>query len=226
MNLVLLLLAAAVPAYILGSVNGAIITSKHLYRKDIRQYGSGNPGLTNFYRVFGSKGGALLVVFIDTFKTVAPVIFGGWLFARFSNTALSEAGIWTTFIDVSLLGQTISGFFVMLGHCFPVFYKFAGGKGVMAVGAIVIVLDWRIALISWGIFIILTVLTRFVSLGAIVGAAAFPVAQFLLGRGGHLEVAASALCAILLISRHHQNIGRLIRGAESKFSFRSKRGEA
>ena len=76
MSFYLLMLVAAIPAYALGSVNGAIITSKYLYRKDIRKFGSGNPGLTNFYRVFG-KAGALLVVAIDVFKTISPVIFGG-----------------------------------------------------------------------------------------------------------------------------------------------------
>jgi len=225
MSFFLLMLVSAIPAYILGSVNGAIITSKYLYRKDIRNFGSGNPGLTNFYRVFG-KGGALLVVLIDVFKTVAPVIFGGWLFGRFTGMELSDAWLFKQLFEVSLFGQTVSGFFVMMGHCFPVFYGFSGGKGVMAVGAIVIVLDWRIALIAWGTFIILTVVTRFVSLAAMIGVATFPIAQSLLGLGGHFEVAASACCAILLISRHYKNIGRLIKGAEPKFSFRRSRGEA
>jgi len=219
MRYFLLLLASAVPAYLLGSVNGAIITSKYLYRKDIRKYGSGNPGLTNFYRVFG-KGGALLVVAIDVVKTMAPVIFGGWLFGRFSGMALSEVWLFGRVFDVALFGQSISGFFVMLGHCFPIFYGFKGGKGVMAAGAILIVLDWRLALISWGTFIILTALTRFVSLAAMIGGAAFPVAQALLGLGDYWEITAAALCALLIIVRHHQNIGRLVKGQESRFSFR------
>jgi glycerol-3-phosphate acyltransferase PlsY len=224
MRFFLLILAVAVPAYVLGSVNGAIITSKYLYRKDIRKFGSGNPGLTNFYRVFG-KGGALLVVAIDMFKTIAPVIFGGWLMARFSDTTLSQVWLFDWLFEVSLFGQAISGLFVVLGHCFPVFYRFMGGKGVMAVGAIVIVLDWRLAIISWGIFILLTALTRYVSLGAMTGAAAFPIAQFLIGIGGYWELLATSLCAILLIARHHQNIRRLVKGEESRFSFQRKKNK-
>ena len=228
MRFYLLMLVAAVPAYVMGSVNGAIITSKYFYRKDIRKFGSGNPGLTNFYRVFG-KGGVLLVIAIDVFKTIAPVIFGGWLFARFSGTALSQVWLFDWLFEVSLFGQAISGFFVMLGHCFPVFYHFKGGKGVMAAGAILIVLDWRLALISWGLFILLTILTRYVSLGAMAGGAAFPISQFLIwvggpdiGIGGYWELLATSMCAILLIVRHKANIKRLINGEESKFSFRRK----
>ena len=215
-----MLLISAIPAYMLGSANGAIITSKYLYRKDIRNYGSGNPGLTNFYRVFG-KGGSLLVILIDAFKTIAPVIFGGWIFGRYTNLELSNIWLFGKLIGVALLGQTISGFFVMLGHCFPVFYKFKGGKGVMALGAIVIVLDWRLALISWGTFIILTILTRLVSLSAIIGSAAFPVSQLLLKHGGFWEITVSFLCVALLIARHGPNIKRLIKGEESRFRFRT-----
>ena len=221
MSFFLLIIIAAIPAYVLGSINGAIITSKHIYHNDIRKFGSGNPGLTNFFRVFG-KGGVLLVIAIDVFKTFAPVIFGGWLFARFSDTALSQVWLLDWVFKVSLFGQAISGFFVVLGHCFPVFYHFKGGKGVMAVGAILLVLDWRLALISWGLFIVLTALTRYVSLGSMIGGAAFPISQFIIGIGGYWELLATSMCAALLIIRHKANIKRLIKGEESKISFRRK----
>ena len=208
MRLFLAMLTSALPAYLLGGVNGAIIASKLFYRKDVREFGSGNPGLTNFYRVFG-KGGALLVILIDVFKTIAPVLFGGWVFKQY--------------FDMELFGQAVSGFFIMMGHCFPVFYKFKGGKGVMAAGAIFIVLDWRIAIISWGTFIIITALTRYVSLGAMFGAALFPPSLLIFNIGGLVEFIAVTMCVGLLIARHQANIRRLVMGEESKFSFRRKK---
>jgi len=219
MRFFLLMLMAAIPAYVLGSVNGAIVTSKHLYRKDIRKFGSGNPGLNNFYRVFGLRG-ALLVVVIDMFKTIAPVIFGGWLFARYTEMAVSQVWLFSSLFEVSLFGQAVAGFFVMMGHCFPLFYRFEGGKGVMAAGTILIVLDWRLALISWGIFLLVTFVTRYVSLGAMLGAAAFPISMRIIDVGGYWEFAATLLCALLLIFRHEGNIRRLVKGEEPKFTFK------
>jgi glycerol-3-phosphate acyltransferase PlsY len=93
----------------------------------------------------------------------------------------------------------------------------------MAAGAVLIVLDWRLALVAWGLFFIVTALTRFVSFGAIVGAVAFPVALLLLNLGDYWEFTATFLCAVLIIVRHQANIRRLIRGEESRFSFRRKK---
>ena len=222
MRFFFLLLATAIPAYVVGSVNGAIITSKYFYRKDIRKFGSGNPGLTNFYRTFGIRG-VLLVVAIDAFKTIAPVIFGGWLFAHFSDMPPSEGWLFKQLFEVALFGKAISGLFVLLGHCYPIYYAFQGGKGVMATGVILIVFDWRLALISWGMFIILTALTRFVSLGAVIGVAAFPAALLMLNIGGYWEFVATLLCAVLVVARHQTNIKRLVKGEESRFSFRRKK---
>ena len=208
MRALLAVFASAAPAYLIGGVNGAIITSSLFYRKDIRKYGSGNPGLTNFYRVFG-KVGAPLVIAIDVFKTIAPVLFGGWIFKRA--------------FDMELFGQALAGFFGILGHSFPVFYNFRGGKGVMAAGALFIVLDWRAAIVSWGAFIIITALTRYVSLGAMIGAVLFPAGMLIFGSGGYYELVAVAMCVILLVVRHKPNIKRLLSGQESKFSFRSQK---
>jgi glycerol-3-phosphate acyltransferase PlsY len=222
MNILLLMIITAIPAFVLGGINGAIITTRMFYRKDIREYGSGNPGLTNFFRVFG-KYGVVLVIFIDVFKTVAPVVFGGWLFANFTNMALSEYWLFNPFFEISLFGVLFAGFFVLLGHCYPIFYNFKGGKGVMTIGTIVIVMDWRLALIIWGIFLLIVITTRYVSLGAIVGCAFAPFVQFyILNLGGIYEFIMALLCVILIIARHGLNIKRLIKGQESKFSLKRK----
>jgi glycerol-3-phosphate acyltransferase PlsY len=217
----LLMLITAVPAYLLGSVNGAITASKVFFRKDIRDFGSGNPGLTNFYRTFG-KSGVLLVVLIDVIKTIAPVMFGGWLFATYTDMILTEVGPLHRILDLAFFGQVLAGFFVMLGHCFPLFYKFKGGKGIMAIGAIVIVVNWQLALISWGVFIIVALITRYVSLASILGSIAFPVSMLILHVGGAAERNIVILCVILVIVRHVPNIKRLIKGEESKLKL--KRG--
>ena len=218
---ILLMLITAVPAYLLGSVNGAITASKVFYRKDIRDFGSGNPGLTNFYRTFG-KSGFLLVVFIDVVKTITPVMFGGWLFATYTDMVLTEVGPLYRILDLAFFGQVLAGFFVMLGHCFPLFYKFKGGKGIMAIGAIVIVVNWQLALISWGVFILVAFITRYVSLSSILGSIAFPVSMLILNVGGIAERNIVILCVILVIVRHIPNIKRLLKGEESKLKL--KRG--
>jgi len=219
MTFLLLMLITAAPAYILGSLNGAIIASKSFYRKDIREYGSGNPGLTNFYRVFG-KGGFILVLLIDVIKTITPVIFGGLLFAHYTDMVVYELWPFGRFFTESFFGQALAGLFVMLGHCYPIFYKFKGGKGVMAIGAIVIVIDWRLALMSWGVFIIVTILTRYVSLGAMLGSIAFPVSMLIINVGGIAEFNVIVLCVLLVIIRHAPNIRRLVKGEESKLKLK------
>ena len=198
---------AAVPAYLLSSLNGAIITSKYFYKKDVRQFGSGNPGLTNFYRVFG-KGGVLLVIIIDILKTAVPVFFGGWLFGHF--------------LGRSLLGREVAGFFCMLGHAFPVYYRFKGGKTVMTYGTILLFMDWRVALMGWGVFALVLLLTRYVSFGAIIGCLAYPGAILAFQLGGTAELVVACVSAAFLIARHKDNIKRLAHGEESRFRIRKE----
>jgi glycerol-3-phosphate acyltransferase PlsY len=201
----LFVITAAV-AYLLGGVNGSIIISKYIYRKDIRSFGSGNPGLTNFYRVFG-KGGVLLVIVIDILKNAAPVIIGGWLIGQTS--------------DYGLLGRQLAGLCAMIGNAFPVYYGFRGGKGVMAMGIILFFIDWRVALAAWGIFLILLLLTRYVSLSAVIGVVSYPLMIGLLKLGGMWELLIAIACVTFLITRHRENIKRLLKGTEPKFSIRS-----
>ena len=203
--LILCLVVTAVASYLIGSINGAIITSKYFYKKDIREYGSKNPGLTNFYRVFG-KGGALLVILIDILKTVIPLLIGHFLFGLL--------------VGQSLLGREYAGLFVMFGHAYPVYYGFKGGKTVMAVGVITCFIDWRAALLGWGMFILITLLFRYVSLGAMIGVLAYPAAILAFQLGGPVEFVVALLSALFLIYRHKENIVRLIHGQESRFRFK------
>ncbi len=193
----------AVFAYMLGSINGAIITSKYYYKKDIRNYGSGNAGLTNFYRVFG-KYGALLVVVIDIMKSVIPVLFAGWL--------MGLTGRWAE-------GCAFAGFFAMLGHSYPIYYNFKGGKTVMAGGTIVWFVDWRVGVIVWAVFVISVVLSHYISLGSVIAGILYPVSLVALGINGWFTVTMVTLSGALLIFRHKENIKRILKGTESKIKF-------
>ena len=211
MQPILVYCMAAVTAYIIGGINGSIITSKYIYRRDIRELGSGNPGLTNFLRVFG-KGGVVLVILIDLLKTLGPVLFGGFLFRHYGLVPLS--------------GRVFAGLFVMLGNAFPLLYRFKGGKGVLAVGILLFSIDWRVSVIGWSIFLVVVLLTRYVSLGAIVGVWGYPIALALFAVGTTLDLIIAIACSALLVARHHLNIGRLWRGEESKLSFKRSKNQA
>ena len=127
-----LLLAVAVGAYFLGCFNGAVIVSKYILRDDVRNHGSGNAGLTNFYRTFG---GVLtfVVILTDVLKAVLAVLLGVWL--------LSFIG--------PAFGKYWAGLFCLLGHMFPCMFHFKGGKGILSGGTIAIMIGWEVALVVW-----------------------------------------------------------------------------
>jgi glycerol-3-phosphate acyltransferase PlsY len=203
--LILSLLVTALISYFLGAINGAIIMSKYIFKKDIREYGSGNAGLTNAYRVFGKKSVALVLI-IDIAKAAISV-FIGWLLMKF--------------FGFPMIGKLFAGFFVILGHVFPIYYRFKGGKGVLCCGILVLMLDWKIGLLCWVVFIIVVALTRYVSLGSILAAIVFPVSIGIFG-GWYLEVLLALLCAMILIVKHYDNIIRLIKRTETKFSIKKE----
>jgi len=207
--IVIVFVVAGLAAYLLGGVNGSIIVSKCIYRKDIRDFGSGNPGLTNFYRVFG-KVGVPLVVLIDISKNAVPVLIGGYLIGYVS--------------DYAILGRKFAGLCVMIGNAFPINHGFRGGKCVMAMGTILFFIDWRIALAAWGMFLILLLLTRYVSLSAIIGVFSYPLLVGLLGLGGIWELLIAITSAVFLVVRHRENIKRLLNGMETKFSIHRQKG--
>ncbi len=203
----------AVVAYFCGCFNGAVIVSKYILHNDVRKHGSGNAGLTNFHRVFG---GPLTVVVIltDVLKAVVAVLIG--MYAMGS----CEVSFWTG--DMVMLGKLWAGLFCLLGHAFPCMFEFKGGKGVLSGGTIAFMVDWRVGVIAWGGFLILVLLTRWVSLGSIWGGGCFPFVIGFLYQDVLLTILA-LFCGGLLVVKHHANIKRILNGTESKFSFHRKK---
>ena len=190
-------------SYFLGCFNGAVLISSFVIRDDIRGHGSGNAGLTNFYRTYGARY-ALGVILLDMGKTAVATVIGGYMFHCLYKD-------WT-------LGVLVAGLSCIIGHIFPAFYEFKGGKGILAGSILVIMLDWRMALVAWCLFFLSVVLTRFVSLGSIIAAASVGVtAFFLYDRPVYILLA--VVTAALVIWSHRSNVVRLLKGNENKFKF-------
>lgn len=200
-------LLAAAAAYLLGCFNGAVIVSKYILHDDVRTHGSGNAGLTNFYRTFGGPL-TLVVILTDVLKAVFAVLIGSAVFGHF--------------VGYPEFGKLYAGLFCMIGHMFPCMFHFKGGKGVLSGGIVAIMLDWRVALIVWGGFLVVTALTKYVSLGSIYAAAAFPFATWCFFHNW-VVVALTAVIGGLILYMHRANIRRLLSGTESKFSFHHKK---
>lgn len=206
-------LLAAAAAYLLGCFNGAVIVSKYILHDDVRTHGSGNAGLTNFYRVFGGPL-TVIVILTDVLKAVLAVLFGAWVMGH----VLGQDAQY-----MLMLGKLWGGLFCMLGHAFPCMFSFRGGKGVLSGGTIAFMVDWRVGVVAWGGFLLLVLLTRWVSLGSIWGGACFPFVVGFLYQDIVLTILA-ALCGGLLVVKHRGNIKRILSGTESKFSFHRKKG--
>ena len=207
--LAVLAVVIAVFSYFLGCSNGAIIVSKYILHNDVRNHGSGNAGLTNFHRVFGGKL-TLVVILSDVVKAIVAIclaLFAVWLvgWPGLSVGAKYWAGLWC-----------------LLGHMFPCMFGFKGGKGILSGGAIAIMMDWRIALVVWGGFLTLAILTKYVSLGSCWAGASFPFATWFVYHSVALTLLA-ALIGGLILWKHRGNIQRLIQGNESKFSLHKKK---
>ena len=211
---------SAVAAYFLGCFNGAVIVSKYILRDDVRTHGSGNAGLTNFYRTFGGPLTAV-VILTDVLKAVLAVLLSRWLMFHGFTIFLSAAST-TALYDA--IAKYWAGLFCLLGHMFPVMFKFKGGKGILSGGTIAIMIDWRVALVVWGGFIILAALTRWVSLGSIWAGASFPFATWFVYHDWILLLLGIFIGG-LVVWKHRGNLGRILRGTESKFSLHHKKDE-
>ena len=203
MTTAFVLIVTAVCAYLLGCANGSILVSKLFFHEDIREKGSGNAGLTNFYRTYGARY-ALSVILLDMGKTAVATLIGGYMFRCLYSD-------WT-------LGVLVAGLGCIIGHVFPAFYGFKGGKGILAGSILVIMLDWRMALVAWILFVAAVVLSRYISLGSICAASSVAVTSlFIYDRPVYIILC--VIIAALVVWSHRSNIVRLIRGNENKFKF-------
>lgn len=204
LGLILTVVIAAAASYFLGCFNGAVIVSKYILKDDVRNHGSGNAGLTNFHRTFGG-GLTFVVILCDVLKAVIAVLLGSWLFA------------WDP-----VLGKYFAALFCLLGHMFPCMFHFKGGKGILSGGTVALMIDWRIALVVWGGFLILVIVTRYVSLGSLWAGASFPFISWYCYPNVRIVVLAFLLGG-LVVWQHRGNAERLLHGTERKLSFHKKK---
>ena len=190
-------------AYLLGSINFAIIISGRQYKQDIRQFGSKNAGMTNMMRTYGKKAAAYTLIG-DALKAVVACLIGRALLGH--------------------LGAYIAGLFCIVGHIFPVFYKFKGGKGVVTTAISILMCDPFVFLALIILFVIIVAGTKYISLGSVICVMLYPLlldsfSRFFLHQPTPYTVFA-IIIAVLVVVKHWANIKRLLQGKESKFSFK------
>ena len=205
----------AIIAYLIGSVNFSILISKKKAGFDIREKGSGNAGTTNMLRSVG-KGAALITLILDILKGVVTV-----LIAIFYSFILYKA--FDVNLNSALLVQ-IAGIFVILGHTFPIYFGFKGGKGVATTLGILLVTNWHVGLICLVFALVLIVITKMVSVGALGAAILFPVLTIFSDQISFIKpgsyIIYSIVIAIIVCYNHRTNIQRLLNGTENKISFK------
>lgn len=205
----IILIISGVVSYLLGGVNGALLASRLFHHEDIRQFGSKNPGFTNYKRVYGNGVVTWLVLVFDVFKTAVPVFITALVMKE-------NFGLWQ-------FGAQFSGLCAMLGHCFPIWYKFKGGKGFLAGFATIWFVDWRMALVATGVFLIILFTVKYMSVASCSAALVCPIVlAFLQPQSIWVELLAIAAAALVIL-RHHENFAKLMKGTESKFSLSSKK---
>ena len=212
-------LGTAVIAYFLGCFNGAVVVSRYILRNDVRNHGSGNAGLTNFYRVFGGPL-TLVVILSDVVKAILAVLFAVFIAEHISPELVPLAIYW-------------AGTCCLLGHMYPCTFQFRGGKGILSGGTIAIMIgicggepySWCVPVVVWGGFLILAVSTRYVSLGSCWPGISFPFVSWFVYRDG-LILLLAILVGGLILWKHRGNISRLVKGTESKFTLHKKSAAA
>lgn len=227
MSAVLPAILTMVISYLLGSINSSIIFTKLFSHEDIREMGSGNAGTTNVLRSVGKRAAACTFAF-DFIKGVLAVFIGRLLFQYFA-AAYPLAGVSSW--EFVQYGTYLAGIFCVLGHDFPVFFGFRGGKGVLTSWSIILLIDWRSFVVVIVVFIVVVLLTRIVSAGSISAGIAFPICTFVfnyLVDYRMFQIGSPTYCVLtmivalflggLLVGKHHANIARLRAGTEKKLS--------
>lgn len=217
---------AAVIGYLMGSINSAILTVRLLKHEDIRNFGSGNAGLTNTIRCFG-KGCGILTLIGDLSKGMIAV-----LLSQMFGKMLAGADT-----DLYLLG-CIAGIFSILGHVFPLYYGFKGGKGVLVGVSIFLILDWRVFVVLIGIFLLVLAISKYVSVSSMIATACCPFAtlgaQYFLEDIHHqeftmpqmlLHFGLMCIMAFMIIFMHRSNMERLKNGTEAKIGEKGKKNK-
>lgn len=212
------ILISIVSAYLLGSINSAIITSKLLYHDDIRKHGSGNPGLTNMFRTYG-KCGAGLTLLGDVLKNALAILIAGILFGFNYVGGISNHDGYCY----------MAGLFAIVGHMFPVYYGFKGGKGVLSTATVTLILAPIPFAILFTVFIVIVACSKYVSLGSVSAAILLPVVVtsyfkiVLLAQAPGIISLSTIIIAILIVWCHRGNLQRISDRTERKISFKKKK---
>lgn len=202
----------AIIAYAIGSVNFSVLISKKMAGFDVREKGSGNAGTTNVLRAVGLKA-AIITLICDILKGIIAVLIAFWI-GNISQTA-----------DKALLIQ-IAGILVVVGHTFPIFFEFRGGKGIATALGVLLITNWKIGLICLVFAVVLIAITRMVSVGSMSAAVLFPVLTLFIGDNfivtqvGIKYFIYSLILAAFVIFNHRENIKRIMNGTENKISFK------
>ena len=203
-------------AYLIGSINFSVLISKKMAGFDVREKGSGNAGTTNMLRSVGKKAAAITLI-CDILKGVISIVIA----IIVGNIAKN--------LDRELLLQ-IAGIAVVLGHTFPIFFGFKGGKGVATSLGVLLISNWQIGLICLVFAVVLMALTSMVSLGSCAAAVLFPVLTLFInqhytvltdGKSGRVYFVYSVILAIIVLYNHRSNIKRILSGTENKLSFKN-----
>ncbi len=196
------IIITVIVSYLLGSLNFGVIWSKLLYKDDVRSHGSGNAGSTNMLRNYGKKA-AVMTLAGDMLKTAVSCLLG-------------------YFLGPEYYCMYIAGLACMIGHMFPIFFNFKGGKGIACLAMMVLVTDWRVFLFLLFAFVVLVAGTRYVSLGSVICAMLYPVVLNRMNKTVPFGWLIAFIVAVLIVYMHRENIKRLFAGKENKISFKKK----